>query len=109
MNVEKLQESEELQGPIPFVPSPEVYKELLIAMAGIAGTLLIISVFGIKMVIVDKVDRQKKFAWVMLSTYEFGLISILVLLPLMVIPFSRIGAVIMISIEAGLILMIGVY
>lgn len=99
----------DIQGLIPFLPSLEDYKDLLIAIAGIAGTLLILSVFGIKMVIVDQVNPQKKFARVLLSSYELGLIAILILLPLIVIPFAQVGAVIMILIEAGLILMIGVY
>jgi hypothetical protein len=60
----------------------------------------------LKIVIVDRVERHRKFAWIALLAYELGLIALLVLLPLLVIPFSGIGAVIIISIEAVLILVI---
>jgi hypothetical protein len=111
LDVNDLQGLEKLQKnlKVSFLPSPQGYKEMLIAIAGMAGALLILSVFAIKIVIVDKVERNRKFARVALLAYELGLIALLVLLPLLIIPFSGIGAVIIISIEAGLILMIGVY
>lgn len=110
LDINDLQGLEKLQNlRVSFLPSPQGYKEMLIAIAGMAGALLILSVFAIKIVIVDKVERNRKFARVALLAYELGLIALLVLLPLLVIPFSGIGVVIIISIEAGLILMIGVY
>jgi hypothetical protein len=77
------------------------YKGLLIFVAGIAGSFLIMSVFGIKVVLVDKRKGNEVFSIVALYTYEAGFGVLAILLTLLVYPFSHIGAHIIIIIIGG--------
>jgi hypothetical protein len=94
---------------VPFFSNSEDYKGVLIFVTGIAGTLLIISVFSIKIAIVDNLNRHHPFGRIALLTYEAGLIALLALLPFLVYPFSILGTVIIIIIEVGWGIMFGVY
>ena len=77
------------------------YKEMLIFVAGIAASLLIMSVFGIKVVLVDKRKGNEVFSIVALYTYEAGFGALAILLPILVYAFSPIGASIIIGIIGG--------
>ena len=69
-----------------------LYREILISLAGISSTLLITSVFGMKKSIVDNKDWKDFFTRSAFYSYEFGFMLVVVLLPLLVLPFSKIGA-----------------
>jgi hypothetical protein len=88
-NLENLQNLQ-----LPFLSDSDDYKKMLIVVAGIAGTLLILSVFAIKVVIVDKRKRNEPFSKTALLTYEAGYAAFTSLLPLLVFPFSKEGAII---------------
>ena len=79
----------------------EGYKEMLIFVAGIAESLLIMSVFGIKVVLVDKRKGNEVFSIVALYTYEAGFGALVILLPILVYAFSQTGAYIIIGIIGG--------
>jgi hypothetical protein len=89
--------------------SPMGYKEFLITVAGIAGTLLILSVFAIKLAIVNRIKKDFYFGRFALSIYETGLLTLLLLLPLLVFPFSERGAIIIGVMEFGCGVVFGVY
>jgi hypothetical protein len=72
-----------------------------IFVAGIAGTLLILSVFAIKVVLVDKRKGNELFSITALYTYEAGFIALALLLPLLVYPFLPLGAIIISMMEIG--------
>jgi hypothetical protein len=86
---------------LPFSLTPADYKKILIFVAGIAATFLILSVFAIKVVIVDKRKGNELFSITALYTYEAGFIALALLLPLLVYPFFPLGAIIILIIEAG--------
>jgi hypothetical protein len=75
------------------------YKKLLITVAGTAGTLLILSVFGLKRAIVLNIKEHEWFFKFASWSYELGYGVLLVLFPLIVLPFSNIGAFFIIVIE----------
>jgi hypothetical protein len=73
-----------------------------IFVAGIAGTLLILPVFAIKVVLVDKrKGNELFFSITALFTYEAGFIALALLLPLLVYPFLPLGAIIISMMEIG--------
>jgi hypothetical protein len=86
-----------------------MYKGMLIFVAGIAGTLLVLSVFAIKVVLVDKRKGNELFSITALYTYEAGFIALALLLPLLVYPFSLVGAIIVSMIEIGWFVIFVVY
>jgi hypothetical protein len=75
------------------------YKKLLITVAGTAGSLLILSVFGLKRAIVLNIKEHEWFFKFASWSYESGYGVLLVLFPLIVLPFSDIGAYFIIVIE----------
>lgn len=94
---------------LPFSLTAADYKKILIFVAGIAATLLILSVFAIKVVIVDKRKGNELFSITALYTYESGFIALALLLPLLVYPFLPLGAFIIWIIEAGWAVIFFVY
>jgi hypothetical protein len=86
---------------LPFSLTPADYKKILIFVAGISATLLILSVFAIKVVIVDKRKGNELFSITSLYTYEAGFIALVLLLPFLVYPFLPQGAFIIWMIEAA--------
>jgi hypothetical protein len=78
---------------------PSNYKELLIIVAGIASSLLILSVFGLKKTIVTKRAKDHWFSVFALASYELGLFAIMAIIPLMVFPFSVSGGYLIVVIE----------
>jgi hypothetical protein len=87
---------------------PKDYKSFLISMTGLASTLLIISIFGMKVSIVRGTDKHAWFSWSALLSYEGGYILLLVLLPFLVMPFFQTAAFLIVGIEImwGIILTI---
>jgi hypothetical protein len=82
-----------------FSIGPGDYKELLIIVAGIACSLLILSVFGLKKTIVTKRAKDHWFSVFALGSYELGLFAIMAIIPLMVFPFSVAGGYLIVLIE----------
>jgi hypothetical protein len=82
---------------------------MLIFVAGIAGTLLVLSVFAIKIVLVDKRKGNKLFSIIALYTYEAVFIALALLLPLLVYPFYLVGAIIISMAEIGWLMIFVVY
>jgi hypothetical protein len=78
---------------------PGAYKELLIIVAGIACSLLILSVFGLKKTIVTKRAKDHWFSIFALASYESGLFAIMVIIPLMIFPFSVAGGYLIVVIR----------
>jgi len=67
----------------------EFYRQLLIGGLGLASTFFIVSIFGMKLVLVG---RNRTYEWISrfsLWLYEAGFVVLLLLFPLYVIPFSR--------------------
>jgi hypothetical protein len=93
----------------PFVSNSGDYKGMLIFVTGIAGTLLILSVFAIKVVLVDNRKGNEGFSIIALLIYEAGFCVLAILLPLLVYPFSRLGAFIISLIEVGWFIIFIVY
>ena len=83
-----------------FSIGPSYYKELLVIVAGVACSLLILSVFGLKKTIVTKRDKDHWFSVFALGSYELGLFAIMAIIPLMVFPFSVAGGYLIVLIEA---------
>ena len=81
----------------------------LLIYSRIAGTLLILSVFAIKVVLVDKRKGNEKFSIIALYTYEFGFGVFALLLPLLVYAVSLPGAIIISIIEIGWAVIFVVY
>lgn len=78
---------------------PSDYKEILIIVAGIACSLLILSVFGLKKTIVTRRGKDHWFSVFALASYELGLFAIMAIIPLMVFPFSVSGGYLIVVIE----------
>jgi len=88
--------------PILFLSMTISYKELLILISGIGAALLITSVFGLKSVLVRGQSEDEFFAKFVFAFYEAGFFAILVLvLPLLVLPFSTVTAVVILIVEAS--------
>lgn len=77
------------------------YKDVLIVITGIGATFLVLSIFGIKAVLVDKRGGNELFSVIALFTYETGYCILAILLPLLVYPFSAPAAIFILVIEAG--------
>jgi len=60
-----------------------------------------VSVFGMKVVIVDKLKGDELFSRIALYTYESGFVALASLLPLLVYPFFPLGAIIILTVESG--------
>jgi hypothetical protein len=75
------------------------YKDLLILFSGIAAATLISSVYGLKTVLVHGKSEHKFFSRFALWSYEAGYLAILVLVPLLVWPFSMFSAIVILIIE----------
>lgn len=83
-----------------------VYKETLILLTGVAATFLIMSVFAIKVVLVEGLAYKRTddsflvfFCAFAFYTYELGFSLLAILLPLLVYPFSDKVAYFIIAIE----------
>jgi hypothetical protein len=70
--------------PIPTI----VYKQFLIGGIGIASTLLIVSVFFIKAIIVQNKGESDILSKIALGFYEAGFAVLLIFIPFIVAPFS---------------------
>jgi hypothetical protein len=82
-----------------FLIGPSDYKEILIIVAGIACSLLILSVFGLKKTIVTERGKDHWFSVFALGSYELGLFAIMGIILLMVFPFSVAGGYLIVLIE----------
>jgi hypothetical protein len=66
----------------------DYYKQLLIGGIGIVSTLLVVSVVGVKVAYIQERDQKEFFPRVSLLFYEAGFIGVLILVPVLVLPFS---------------------
>jgi hypothetical protein len=85
----------------PFLSIFGTYKEILIFVAGTAGTLLILSVYAIKVVLVHKRKGNETFSIIAIWMYKAGFVGLALLLPLLMYPASQRGVVLISIIEIG--------
>jgi hypothetical protein len=78
---------------------PMDYKRFIISVTGVASTLLLVSIFGMKVAIVHEETVKEWFSKLVLYCYEAGYIALLVLLPLLVMPFFQPTAWLIVGIE----------
>jgi hypothetical protein len=85
--------------PITFFSNTIDYKQLLILFVGVASAALITSVYGIKAAIVRETKEFDLFTKLAVYSYEAGYLAILVLLPLLVAPFSVWSSILILIVE----------
>lgn len=73
------------------------YKQLLVGGVAIVGTLFILSIYGMKSALVHRA-LEELFARMSHHLYEIGIMGFLIVFPLLVLPFSILGFVILIGI-----------
>ena len=71
--------------------------------------MLILSVYAIKIVLVDNRRGNERFSIFALGLYKAGLCALAILLPLLVYPFSEPGFIIVSIIEIGWFVIFVVY
>lgn len=75
------------------------FKQMLIIGFGVVGSLFIASVIGLNGVVVNPVYKNKLYANVTFGFYEAGFVGLLILFPLLIMPFNFPAAIIIIIIE----------
>jgi hypothetical protein len=76
------------------------YKEILIVGLGVVSTLFIVSVVGLKGVIVNPEYENKLYAKTSFGFYEAGFVGLFVLFPLLIMAFNSVAGWFIIIIEA---------
>jgi len=92
-----------------WFPIKDGYSDLLVMVTAIIVVLFFIACVGAPQVAVRSKSPTSRFARLITTFAEAGMYGILVLLPLLVLPFSLVGAIVLSTFELAVTLVFGLY